>query len=54
MVTLEDMNDIGRFAIEEMLNNLHEKPICKGRDRNKSYDLSCLYSKAQWVINSRY
>lgn len=53
MVTLEDVNDIGLFAMEEMLNNLHEKPICKGRGRNKSCDLSRLYSKAQWVINSR-
>ena len=31
MVTLEDINDIGRsLAIEERLNNLHQEPICKG------------------------
>lgn len=31
MVTLEDMNDIGRrLATEEILNNLHEKSIYKG------------------------
>lgn len=30
MVTLEDMNDIGkRLAIEETLNDLCEKSICK-------------------------
>lgn len=34
MVTLENMNDIGRrFAMEEMLNNLCEKPICKERQK---------------------
>lgn len=31
MVTLEDMNDIRRrLAMEEILNNLHEKSIYKG------------------------
>lgn len=31
MVTLEDINDIGRrLAIEERPNNLHQEPICKG------------------------
>ena len=31
MVTLEDINDIGRkLTMEEMLNNLHEKSTCKG------------------------
>ena len=30
VVPLEDVNMGRRFAMDEMLRNLHEKPICKG------------------------